>query len=52
MLSLATGKQLNLFADADTAPVMTAHGTEIRVHIQIFVVIRASSAVMSAMYCG
>ena len=36
---LATGKFLNLFRDTNAAPVVPAHGAEIGVNVQIFIVI-------------
>ena len=41
LLALAAGKFLNFFAYANAAPIMSAHGAEIRVHIQVLIVIGA-----------
>ena len=35
---LAAGKLLDLFGDAHAAPVVTTHGTEVGIHIEILVV--------------
>ena len=41
LLALAAGKFLNFLANANTAPIVAAHGAEIRVHVQVLVVISA-----------
>ncbi len=41
-IRFATGEFLDLLADANTAPVMTAHRTEVGVDIKVFIVIRTS----------
>ena len=47
---LAAGKFLDLFADANAAPVVTTHGAEVGIHVQIFVVIRASCVRIEAQF--
>ena len=41
LLAFSTGKFLNFLANANAAPIMTAHSAEIRVHIQVLIVIGA-----------
>ena len=41
LLAFSAGKLLNFFTDANAAPIVAAHGAEIRVHIQVLIVIGA-----------
>jgi hypothetical protein len=40
-VGLAAGELLDFLADADAAPVVAAHGAEVGVHVQVFIVVGA-----------